>query len=103
MAKRTKALDVSDSVRKKLYERDSYGYPPFPCCATCGRPGRHDPSHYIKRSQSGLGILENLINQCRDCHMKMEQGDKDLLRKAKHHLMSHYPYWNEDMLRYKKD
>jgi 5-methylcytosine-specific restriction endonuclease McrA len=102
MTKRTKALDVSKAVREEVYARDSFGSPPFPCCVTCGRPGRHDASHYIKRSQGGLGVPENLINQCRDCHTEMEQGNKELLSRAKRHLMHHYPDWSEDILKYRK-
>jgi len=102
-SKRTKATDVSDIVRRLVYERDTFeGYP---CCVTCGKPGKHTMSHYIKRSQGGLGIAKNLINQCFDCHEKMERGKErdDLLRQTKEYLQSVYPDWDEKYLVYRRD
>jgi len=64
-------------------------------------------SHYIKRSQGGKGIPENLVNQCRECHNKMEHGlpheREVLLSMVEEHLQSHYPGWSKEILTYKKE
>ena len=99
---RTRELDVSPKVRAIVYERDSFGYPPFPCCVTCGKTGKQTMSHFIKRSQGGLGIEENLINQCIECHQKMEMGDKDLLRQTEEYLQEKYPDWEKSKLVYER-
>jgi len=100
---RTKSLDVSPKVRKAVYKRDSID--DYPNCVTCGNPGYHDMSHIVKRSKSGLGIPENLINQCRECHEKMESGDEGLMQRAQEHLKHYYPGWTIDSeeLRYKRE
>ena len=101
-SKRAVALSISKEVREEIYERDSWDG--CPCCATCGKPGRHDISHIRKRSHGGLGIAQNAINQCRTCHSTMEHGKPqeraDLLRQAIEYLQYRYPEWDENKLVY---
>lgn len=40
----------------------------------CGRPGIPE-AHYIPRSAGGLGIVQNVVCLCRDCHNKFDHGD----------------------------
>ena len=107
MTERTKALNVSKEVREIVYARDSFGYPPFPCCPTCGEPGRHDIAHYIAKSQGGLGIPENLINLCRKCHGLFDHGRPKEREEKKvkivNYLKSQYPNWTESELKNRKD
>ena len=60
-SKRAKAVDIPTSVRKKVLLRDK-GF-----CVVCGQPGIPN-SHYIKRSQGGLGIVQNVVCMCINCH-----------------------------------
>ena len=68
-SKRSKATDISDKVKKTVYERDNE------LCVVCGRRGLPE-AHYIPRSAGGLGIEENVVTLCRDCHERMDHGDK---------------------------
>ena len=97
MNKRTKAVAISPETRAKVEERDGY------CCIFCGRLGRGE-AHYIKRSQGGLGIEENIITVCRACHHQMDDGfARELyLVKARDYLKRHYEDWDESNLVYKK-
>lgn len=97
MHKRTKATSITPAVRRVVEERDEH------CCIFCGRVGRGE-GHFIKRSQGGLGIEENIITVCRECHHQMDDGlARELyLIKAENYLKGIYPGWNKEALVYKK-
>ena len=97
MHKRTKATAITPKVRQAVEERDGH------CCIFCGRLGRGE-GHYIKRSQGGLGIEENIITVCRACHFQMDDGfSRELyLIKARDYLKRHYSEWDESKLVYRK-
>ena len=97
MHKRTRATAIKAKVRRAVEERDDYA------CIFCGRLGRGE-GHFIKRSQGGLGIEENLVTVCRECHHQMDDGfSRGLyLIKAENYLKSIYPDWNKEALVYKK-
>lgn len=97
MHRRTKALQIPMSVKKKVYERDNGR------CIWCGCQG--DPVvHFIARSQGGLGIEENILTGCHYCHTQYDQTDqRDRYRdRAREYLKSKYPDWDEEKLYYKK-
>ena len=97
MHKRTKALSISPQVKAKVYERDGG------CCILCGRKGNPE-AHYISRAQSGLGIEQNIVTLCRDCHRRLDQTTerKELLKKVKAYLDLWYPDFSDDERKYKK-
>lgn len=103
-SKRAKALDISQATKKKVFERDKG------CCVICGNNYNVMPnSHYIKRSQNGLGIEQNIFTACTNftenkCHMRYDQNklSKDELNKIIDNFKYHYPNWNEDDLIYRK-
>ena len=105
-SKRSKATDISMSVKKKVWERDN-GY-----CVICGNSYNVMPNaHYIPRSKGGLGIEENVVTLCTEltknkCHRKYDFGTKEEREKIrltiKKYLSSKYENWNEDKLIYKK-
>lgn len=101
MHKRTKATSIDPKTRQRVEERDSIDG--APCCIFCGRIGRGE-GHFIKRSQGGLGIEQNLITVCRECHHQMDNGParKLYLMKAEQYLKSKYSDWNKSDLIYKK-
>lgn len=95
-SKRTKALEIPLKVKEKVLERDG-------CCVYCGRQGQPN-AHYIARSQGGLGIEENILTLCFDCHRKYDQSTERQKMRAyfAEYLKSKYPDWNEEKLVYKK-
>lgn len=96
-SKRAKACAITPKVRKAVEERDGC------TCIFCGRLGRGE-GHFIKRSQGGLGIEENIVTVCRECHHQMDDGfARELyLIKAENYLKGIYPGWNKADLVYKK-
>ena len=102
---RTKAVDISDSVRKQVYERDSFDG--ALCCILCGSPRMLSIAHFISRSQSGLGIVENLVTLCLGCHSKFDHGYTheriSFRRQIEEYLKYKHKHWNEEMLVYRRE
>lgn len=99
-SRRTKALDISQKVKKIVYERDNG------LCVICGRQGLPN-SHYIRRSKGGLGIEQNIVTMCIECHHAYDNGNDPVRRdyikdKTRKYLLNHYIDWNEEKLIYKK-
>ena len=102
--KRTRALAIDPKVKSAVEARDSFGFPPHPCCVLCGCPSGRGEAHIVPRSQSGLGIEENLVTLCRACHRELDQGCNrtELMRQVKAYMHSAYPGWDESQLVYRK-
>lgn len=98
MHKQTKAVSISKSVKCAVFRRDGYR------CIICGSSQGQPNAHYIPRSCGGLGIEENIVTLCPNCHMDYDQSDKRLLYKEiiKKYLMSKYSKWDENKLIYRK-
>ena len=97
-SRRTKALEIPQKVKTKVYERDGG------CCVWCGSPSGQPNAHYIPRSRSGLGIEENILTLCWPCHLKYDQStDRAKMGEYfRRYLESKYPDWDESKLYYKK-
>lgn len=109
MKTRTKALCIAKSVKEAVAERDSFDG--HPCCLLCGTPApitnrlAFSNAHYISRSQGGLGVEENIVTLCPDCHInRYDQGaEREQIREfLRVYLEEKYPNWNEKNLIYKK-
>lgn len=96
-SKRTLATEINAKTRKVVIERDK-------CCVICGSYQMLSIAHYIPRSKGGLGVKENLVVACMECHMKMDQSidRKKLLQIVKERLRSYYEDFDESSLIYKK-
>lgn len=70
MSKRSKACDISPKVKEVVWSRDSQK------CIYCGKwvPETCANAHFIKRSQGGLGIEENIVTLCSECHYEEDYG-----------------------------
>lgn len=68
MHKQTKATDIPYTVKLKVWDRDSH------CCIICGSPNAAPNAHYIRRSQGGLGIEQNVVTLCQKCHNDFDNG-----------------------------
>ena len=97
MHKRTKACSIKAAVKKRVEERDGH------CCIFCGKRGKGE-AHVISRAHGGLGVEQNLITVCRECHYQLDDTVSRplFLELAKEHLRALYPGWNPDDVIYKK-
>lgn len=108
MRKDTKARDFDKKTKLAIMNRDSIDG--WPCCVNCGAaaPTNESPvwsnAHYISRAQEGLGIEQNGLTLCPECHRRYDQStDRERLREwFREYLQSHYQDWDESKLIYKK-
>ena len=96
--KRAKACDISKKVKDIVWERDGGK------CIICGSIYAMPNSHFVRRSQGGKGIPENIVTMCQRCHMMYDQGSDRRAIEAftEKYLKSIYPDWNREKLYYKK-
>ena len=97
-SKRAKACDISKKVKEIVWERDGHR------CIICGSFQAMPNSHFIRRSQGGLGIEENIVTMCLRCHSMYDQGvDRRAIETyTERYLKSKYPNWDRERLIYKK-
>ena len=69
MHKMTKATQIPNDVKQKVFIRDNGK------CIVCGSPGIPN-AHYIRRSHGGMGIEENIVTLCPKCHHDFDNGFK---------------------------
>lgn len=97
-SKRAKACDIPKKVKDRVWERDGQK------CIICGNHQAMPNSHFIRRSQGGLGIEENIVTMCMTCHRMYDQGiDRRAIEAyTENYLKSLYPNWSREKLIYKK-
>lgn len=100
-SKRTKATDIDIEVKKIVLERDKHK------CIFCGKvvPLSSANAHFIKRSQGGMGIKENIVTLCSKCHYEEDHGlNTQLYEKyIENYLKGIYgTNWNKEKLIYNK-
>ena len=87
------ATGISAEVRATVYARDSWDG--CPCCIKCGRP-YPQVHHYIERSRGGLGVEQNLVCLCADCHYELHNSKYQTLSEfVRLYLKNKYPDWDE--------
>lgn len=69
-SKRSKACDIPQAVKKKVWERDGER------CIICKSPYAMPNAHYISRAHGGLGIEQNIVTLCLNCHHAYDNTDK---------------------------
>ena len=96
--KSTKATLIPLSVKYKVWDRDSH------CCIICGSPNAAPNAHYIRRSQMGKGIEENIVTLCPQCHNDFDNGSKrkEYGQIIKDYLDMYYPGFQDEKRRYHK-
>lgn len=108
MRKDTKARAISPEVKEAVAQRDSFDN--WPCCINCGRPAPIEKptafsnAHFISRAQGGLGIEENILTLCSECHRRYDQTtERPRLREFfREYLQSKYSDWDEAKLYYRR-
>lgn len=101
MSKRSKACAIPKRVKEIVWNRDNHR------CIVCNRyvPMTYANAHFIKRSQGGLGIEENIVTLCPECHFEEDLGKDTKLYeyKIESYLKSKYgANWDKSKLIYKK-
>lgn len=96
--KRAKACDIPKRVKDRVWERDGHK------CIICHNRYAFPNSHFIRRSQGGLGIEENIVTMCLTCHSMYDQyiDRKNMETYIENYLKNHYPNWDRTKLVYKK-
>ncbi len=106
MNQRTKALQITTSTKKKVWERQKGK------SVVSGKPITWNECccHYVSRARGGLGIEENIVGMTYEEHMIFDLnqvGDhltehKLFRRLAREHLEKCYPGWAEEKVIYRK-
>lgn len=100
MHKRTQAVAISEEVKMKVWERDKHR------CIYCMRqiPWQFSCSHFIKRSQGGLGIEENIVTACPECHRRYDSSweHRKMYEYTEKYLRKFYPDLDVNKLKYNK-
>ena len=103
MHDKTKACRISKATKEKVYLRDGCH------CLLCGRwvSVENASAHFISRARGGLGIEENILTLCHECHYSYDNANVETTRKQKeeyfrNYLKSKYSGWNEGNLTYDK-
>lgn len=99
MHRQTRATSIPDKVKKEVWARD------FCRCVLCGSHAAGPHCHFVRRSQGGLGIPENIWTGCHRCHeaFDSEATDGPLHQYLRAYLRKLYPGWEERELKYRKD
>ena len=95
---RSKACDITQAVKKRVWERDEQR------CIICGNHQAMPNAHFIPRSKGGLGIEQNIVTLCAECHSMYDQSSRREIYKnyIRNYLKSKYADWSEENLIYKK-
>jgi hypothetical protein len=107
MRKDTKARDFDRKAKEAISKRD--GIDGWTCCVYCGlaapAPLAWSNAHFIARSQGGLGIPENGLTLCPECHRLYDQSwaRPTMRRYFREYLKEQYENWSEDALVYRKE
>lgn len=98
MHKSTKETAIPPYVKGVVWRRDMRR------CVICGDHNAGPHCHYIRRSQLGRGIEENVWTGCDRCHREFDSEGRDgpLHKIVEQYLKNRYPDWNEDDLVYRK-
>ena len=95
---RSKACDISQSTKKKVWQRDDQR------CVCCGSSSAMPNAHFISRAKGGMGIEENIVTLCANCHRCFDHTDErpEYRNYIRAYLKTKYPNWNEESLVYRK-
>ncbi len=87
-----KYTEISKQTKNVVFERDNG------LCIICKKQGIPN-AHYIRRSQMGLGIEQNIVTLCIKCHHDYDNGNKreEYGKLIKLYLDRKYPDFTDDM------
>jgi len=99
MSERKNHTDISVKARKAVHIRDGGR------CVYCGRTDKPiELAHFISRARGGLGIPQNLVSLCIDCHYDYDGSKHREMRPyLEWYLKSKYSNWDDCILIFKKE
>lgn len=100
-SRRTKATSIPRRVMDAVWERDEGR------CVLCGSYEAGPYCHFIRRSQGGMGIEENIWTGCQRCHDLFDNvtdgwWHANARLNLEEHFKRHYERWDERKLIYTK-
>ena len=97
-SKRSKACDIPTRVKKAVWERDKQH------CIYCGSVRAMSNAHFISRAKGGLGIEENIVTLCQNCHYNFDMTDmrEHYKEYIENYLKKKYPNWDKENLIYRR-
>ena len=98
-SERSKACDISPAVKRAVWWRDRGR------CILCSNKAAMPNAHFISRAEGGLGIEQNIVTLCGDCHREYDQSThrKAIREEIRQYLISKYgESWNENDLHFKR-
>lgn len=106
MHRETRATAISKRVKDAVRKRDGGR------CILCGRTGGPH-CHVVRRSAGGMGVEENIVTLCDDCHRAYDEGvnmsrfgagtTRESIRCfLESYLKQFYPGWTAESVIYKK-
>lgn len=108
MHRQTKSTSIPPAVKASVDRRD------HSTCIICGAPGA-PVCHCVRRSQGGMGIEQNIVSMCNECHFSHDEGlfmrrlrplgfetQQNVQEYVKNYLRSIYPNWTEESVKYHK-
>lgn len=100
-SKLAKSTEISQKIKEKVWNRDSQK------CIYCGKYVSKScaNAHYIKRSHGGLGIEENIVTLCPECHFQEDNGQYTKMYEGyieKYLKRIYGANWDKNKLVYKK-
>lgn len=99
MNKRTHALNIPKRVKDAVWQRDNHR------CILCQSTQAMPNAHVVPRAQGGLGVEQNVVTLCQNCHRKLDQTTqrKHLLQEVYAYMQSKYPSWQAQHQVYRKE
>ena len=98
-SERSKACDIPPAVKRAVWWRDRGR------CILCGNKAAMPNAHYISRAEGGLGIEQNIVTLCHECHREYDQSTrrKVIREEIRSYLQRNYgESWNEENLLYRR-
>ena len=107
MHRSTKSTAIQKGVKETVFLRDDCR------CVLCGSPWGIPNAHVISRGQMGMGVEENIVTLCPECHRAYDQGQniekfgRGTTRESLQcyliaYLKQFYPNWTKEEVTYKK-
>lgn len=97
-SRRAKATDIPMKVKEAVWERDGHR------CIICGSAQAMPNAHIVSRAKGGLGVEQNIVTLCLDCHGRMDNSiaRRVYLASCIGYIKMHYPDWTAESVTYKK-
>lgn len=112
MHRETKETAIPANVKAAVAARDSRNGPAT--CIICGEPGI-PCCHVVRRSQGGMGVMENIVSLCSRCHYAFDEGlymrrleplgfacQQDVENFIIEYIKNLYPSWTPESVTYHK-